>query len=103
MNVQVHVDLLRIKIEVLDIMISQTYFPKLKIFATILGSQLSLSLLYSNIARYEKSTSTNNWITVEVYAPSKIHPHNIFLYAVASYVLTLKGGPRIDVNDECTY
>ncbi|KAH7510680.1 hypothetical protein FEM48_ZijujUnG0099600 [Ziziphus jujuba var. spinosa] len=63
--------------------------PKFKIRATHLG----ITTFYVSALQQSGHEILSEPIKVEVYAPPRIFPQDIFLVPGASYVLTVKGGP----------
>ncbi|KAK4603548.1 hypothetical protein RGQ29_012174 [Quercus rubra] len=66
----------------------------------IMGTRLGISTLYVSASQQSGHEILSQPIKVEVYAPPRIHPPNIFLAPGASYVLTVEGGPTIGVYVE---
>ncbi|KAJ9135376.1 hypothetical protein P3X46_032567 [Hevea brasiliensis] len=70
--------------------------PNFKIIARNLG----ITALYVSAKQQSGHEILSQPIKIEVYAPLRIHPHDIFLVPGSSYVLTVKGGPTIGVDVE---
>ncbi|KAJ4729295.1 nuclear pore complex protein [Melia azedarach] len=68
----------------------------------IMAKHLGITTLYVSARQQSSNEILSQPIKVEVYAPPKIHPHDIFLVPGASYMLTLKGGPTIGVYVDYT-
>ncbi|OVA20622.1 Bacterial Ig-like [Macleaya cordata] len=66
----------------------------------IRAKNLGVTTLYVSARQRSGHEIFSDPIKVEVYAPPRIHPGDIFLVPGASYVLTLKGGPRSGVSVE---
>ncbi|KAI4350639.1 hypothetical protein L6164_005077 [Bauhinia variegata] len=66
----------------------------------IKGSHLGITTLYVSAKQHSGHEIRSQPIKVEVYAPPRIHPDNVFLLPGASYVLTIRGGPTLDVHVE---
>ncbi|KAL5860539.1 hypothetical protein ACOSQ4_001835 [Xanthoceras sorbifolium] len=66
----------------------------------IMGKHLGITTLYVSTRQQSGQEIVSQAIKVEVYAPPRIHPLDIFLVPGASYVLTLKGGPTIGIYVE---
>ncbi|KAK0591220.1 hypothetical protein LWI29_037217 [Acer saccharum] len=66
----------------------------------IMGKQLGITTLYVSTRQQSGQEIVSQAIKVEVYAPPRIHPLDIFLVPGASYTLTLKGGPTIGIYVE---
>ncbi|XP_043725573.1 nuclear pore complex protein GP210 [Telopea speciosissima] len=61
----------------------------------IQAKHLGVSTIYVSAMQHSGHEILSQPIKVEVYAPPKIHPEDIFLAPGASYMLTMKGGPTI--------
>ncbi|XP_015576193.2 nuclear pore complex protein GP210 isoform X1 [Ricinus communis] len=70
--------------------------PKFKIIAKDLG----ITTLYVSAKQQSGHEILSQPIKIEVYAPLRVHPQDIFLVPGSSYVLTVKGGPTIGVYVE---
>ncbi|XP_016903284.2 nuclear pore complex protein GP210 isoform X1 [Cucumis melo] len=62
-----------------------------KIKAVSLGT----TTIYVSILQQSGREILSKPIKIEVYAPPRVHPHNIFLLPGASYTLTVEGGPTV--------
>ncbi|CAI9763181.1 unnamed protein product [Fraxinus pennsylvanica] len=74
---------------------------------TIQATRLGVTTIYLSTVQHSGNEILTQPVKVEVYAPPRIHPSNIFLVPGASYVLAVKGGPKIgsyieyaSMNDE---
>ncbi|KAL2529004.1 Nuclear pore complex protein [Forsythia ovata] len=74
---------------------------------TIQATHLGVTTIYLSTVQQSGHEILSQPVKVEVYAPPRIHPGNIFLVPGASYVLAVKGGPKIgsyveyaSMNDE---
>ncbi|XP_022934341.1 nuclear pore complex protein GP210 isoform X2 [Cucurbita moschata] len=65
--------------------------PRFKIKAVSLGT----TTLYVSILQQSGREILSKPIKIEVYAPPRVHPHDIFLFPGASYTLTVEGGPTV--------
>ncbi|XP_022152143.1 nuclear pore complex protein GP210 isoform X1 [Momordica charantia] len=65
--------------------------PSFKIKAVSLGT----TTLYVSILQQSGREILSEPIKIEVYAPPRVHPNDIFLLPGASYMLTVKGGPTV--------
>ncbi|KAF8399768.1 hypothetical protein HHK36_015638 [Tetracentron sinense] len=63
----------------------------------IRAKYLGVTTLYVSAIQRSGHEILSRPIKVEVYAPPRIHPHDIFLVPGASYVVAVKGGPTIGV------
>ncbi|KAF5479668.1 hypothetical protein F2P56_000470 [Juglans regia] len=63
----------------------------------IMGTHLGITTLYVSASQQSGHEILSQPIKVEVYAPPRIHPPDIFLTPGASYVLSVEGGPTIGV------
>ncbi|KAL5718155.1 hypothetical protein ACHQM5_011091 [Ranunculus cassubicifolius] len=61
----------------------------------IRAKRLGVTTLFVSAKQQSGHEIFSRPISVEVYAPPRIHPDDIFLVPGASYVLTLEGGPTI--------
>ncbi|XP_042500148.1 nuclear pore complex protein GP210 [Macadamia integrifolia] len=61
----------------------------------IQAKHLGVTTMYVSATQHSGHEILSQPIKVEVYAPPKIHPEDIFLVPGASYMLTMKGGPTI--------
>ncbi|KAK9225059.1 hypothetical protein WN943_010100 [Citrus x changshan-huyou] len=68
----------------------------------IMAKHLGITTLYVSARQQSGHEILSQPIRVEVYAPPRIHPHDIFLVPGASYMLTLKGGPTVGVYVDYT-
>ncbi|KAF4381614.1 hypothetical protein F8388_021242 [Cannabis sativa] len=68
--------------------------PKFEIMAKHLG----ITTLYVTAVRHSGHEILSQPIKIEVYAPPRIHPQDIFLAPGAYFVLTVEGGPTIGVS-----
>ncbi|XP_062106942.1 nuclear pore complex protein GP210 isoform X1 [Humulus lupulus] len=68
--------------------------PKFEIMAKHLG----ITTLHVTAVRQSRQEILSQPIKIEVYAPPRIHPHDIFLAPGAYFVLTVEGGPTIGVS-----
>ncbi|RVW46520.1 Retrovirus-related Pol polyprotein from transposon RE1 [Vitis vinifera] len=98
MNIQVHiedhiVDLVDDDNDISSIGGGYVNSPKFMILAKHLG----VTILYVSARQASGYEIASNQIKVEVYAPPRIHPPDIFLVPGAAYVLNVKGGPQIGV------
>lgn len=66
----------------------------------ILGAHLGITTLYVSASQQSGDEILSEPIKIEVYAPPRIHPSDIFLAPGASYVITVEGGPTIALNVE---
>ncbi|KAG8634965.1 hypothetical protein MANES_17G112100v8 [Manihot esculenta] len=66
----------------------------------IIAKDLGITTLYVSAKQHSGNEILSQPVKIEVYAPLRIHPHDIFLVPGSSYVLTVKGGPTIGVNVE---
>ncbi|KAL3629180.1 hypothetical protein CASFOL_026402 [Castilleja foliolosa] len=62
---------------------------------TLRANSLGVTTIYLSSVQHSGHEIRSQPVTVEVYAPPKIHPSDIFLVPGASYVLTVRGGPKI--------
>nr|XP_016476217.1 PREDICTED: nuclear pore complex protein GP210-like [Nicotiana tabacum] len=60
----------------------------------IRAMRLGITTLYVSARQHTGHEILSQPIKVEVYAPPRIHPSDIFLVPGASYVLTVRGGPK---------
>ncbi|XP_019442522.1 PREDICTED: nuclear pore complex protein GP210 [Lupinus angustifolius] len=61
----------------------------------IKGMHLGITTLYVSAMQHFGNLVQSQAMKVEVYAPPRIHPSEIFLLPGASYVLTMQGGPTL--------
>ncbi|XP_010248630.1 PREDICTED: nuclear pore complex protein GP210 [Nelumbo nucifera] len=61
----------------------------------IQAKQLGITTLYVSARQCSGHEISSQPIKVEVYAPPRIHPDDLFLVPGASYVLTVEGGPTV--------
>ncbi|KAL6532745.1 hypothetical protein OROGR_013705 [Orobanche gracilis] len=66
----------------------------------IKGRYIGITTLYVSAMQRSGHVVQSQAIRVEVYKAPRIHPHEIFLLPGASYVLTVEGGPSLDVHVE---
>ncbi|KAL1564235.1 nuclear pore complex protein GP210-like protein [Salvia divinorum] len=59
------------------------------------GTHLGVTTIYLTAIQHSGHEIVSQPIKVEVYAPPIVHPRDIFLVPGASYVLTIRGGPKI--------
>ncbi|KAK4417808.1 Nuclear pore complex protein [Sesamum alatum] len=62
---------------------------------TLQATRLGVTNIYLSAIQHSGLEIMSQRVTVEVYAPPRIHPSNIFLVPGASYVLTVRGGPEV--------
>ncbi|GFP93457.1 nuclear pore complex protein gp210 [Phtheirospermum japonicum] len=62
---------------------------------TLRANHLGVTTIYLSATQHSGHEIRSQPVTVEVYAPPRIHPVDIFLVPGASYVLTVRGGPQI--------
>ncbi|KAL0351046.1 UNVERIFIED_CONTAM: Nuclear pore complex protein [Sesamum radiatum] len=62
---------------------------------TLQARRLGVTNIYLSAIQHSGIEIMSQIVNVEVYAPPRIHPSNIFLVPGASYVLTVRGGPEI--------
>ncbi|XP_051140615.1 nuclear pore complex protein GP210 [Andrographis paniculata] len=67
---------------------------------TLRASRLGETVIYLSAIQHSGRKIQSPRVTVEVYAPPRIHPSDIFLVPGASYVLTVRGGPKISSHIE---
>ncbi|XP_010528227.1 PREDICTED: nuclear pore complex protein GP210 [Tarenaya hassleriana] len=63
---------------------------------------LGITTLYVSARQHSGHEVLSQTIKVEVYAPPSLHPHEIFLVPGAAYMLTVKGGPTMNVSVDYT-
>ncbi|PSS30358.1 Nuclear pore complex protein [Actinidia chinensis var. chinensis] len=68
----------------------------------IQARNVGVTTLYVSAQQQSGEEISSQTIKVEVYAPPRLHPSDIFLVPGASYVLTVKGGPTIGSYVEYT-
>ncbi|CAI0454950.1 unnamed protein product [Linum tenue] len=61
----------------------------------IIGKRLGFTNLYVSARQNSGNEISSQLVKVEVFAPLKIHPEEIFLVPGASYMLNVEGGPTI--------
>ncbi|KAK4782397.1 hypothetical protein SAY86_016499 [Trapa natans] len=66
----------------------------------ILAKRLGTTNIHASFRQTSGKELLSEHIKLEVYAPLIIHPSDIFLAPGASYVLTVNGGPTVDVPVE---
>ncbi|KAH6830507.1 embryo defective 3012 [Perilla frutescens var. hirtella] len=59
------------------------------------GTHLGVTTIYLSAIQHSGHEIVSHPVKVEVYDPPRIHPGDIFLVPGASYVLTVRGGPKI--------
>ncbi|KAJ6775802.1 NUCLEAR PORE MEMBRANE GLYCOPROTEIN 210 [Salix koriyanagi] len=64
---------------------------------TISAKDLGFTTLYVSVRQQSGHEILSQSIKIEVYAPLRIHPVDIFLVPGACYMLAMKGGPTIGV------
>lgn len=62
---------------------------------TLQATHLGVTTIYLSAIQHSGHEIVSQPVKVEVYAPPRIHPSDIFLVPGASYVLTVRGGPKI--------
>ncbi|PIN01198.1 Nuclear pore complex, gp210 component [Handroanthus impetiginosus] len=62
---------------------------------TLQAIQLGVTTIYLSAVQPSGHEILSQPVKVEVYAPPSIHPSDIFLVPGASYVITIRGGPKI--------
>ncbi|XP_057770260.1 nuclear pore complex protein GP210 [Salvia miltiorrhiza] len=62
---------------------------------TLQGTHLGVTTIYLSAIQHSGHEIVSQPIKVEVYNPPRVHPRDIFLVPGASYVLTVRGGPKI--------
>uniref|UniRef100_A0A1J3FQQ1 BIG2 domain-containing protein n=1 Tax=Noccaea caerulescens TaxID=107243 RepID=A0A1J3FQQ1_NOCCA len=68
----------------------------------IAARRLGITTLYVSARQQSGDKVLSQTIKVEVYAPPRLHPQGIFLVPGASYVLTVEGGPTMNVSVDYT-
>ncbi|ESQ46942.1 hypothetical protein EUTSA_v10027618mg [Eutrema salsugineum] len=68
----------------------------------IAARRLGITTLYVSARQRSGDKVLSQSIKVEVYAPPRLHPQGIFLVPGASYVLTVEGGPTMNVSVDYT-
>ncbi|CAK7328122.1 unnamed protein product [Dovyalis caffra] len=64
---------------------------------TIIAKDIGFTTLYVSARQQSGHEVLSQTVKIEVYAPLRIHPDDIFLVPGASYMLAMKGGPTIGV------
>lgn len=64
---------------------------------TISAKDLGFTTLYVSVRQQSGHEILSQSIKIEVYAPLRIHPDDIFLVPGACYMLAMKGGPTVGV------
>lgn len=62
---------------------------------TVRAALLGIATLYVSVTQRNGHEVFSQIIKVEVYKPLRLHPEYVYLAPGASYVLTVKGGPRV--------
>ncbi|KAI3474918.1 hypothetical protein Pfo_030229 [Paulownia fortunei] len=62
---------------------------------TVQATRLGVTTIYLSAIQHSGHEILSQPVKVEVYAPPRIHPSDIFLVPGASYVLTVRGGPKV--------
>ncbi|KZV46427.1 nuclear pore membrane glycoprotein 210-like [Dorcoceras hygrometricum] len=65
---------------------------------TIRGTHLGVTNIYLSTVQHSGLEILSQPVKVEVYAPPNIHPRDIFLVPGASFVLTVRGGPKLGTH-----
>ncbi|XP_020868269.1 nuclear pore complex protein GP210 [Arabidopsis lyrata subsp. lyrata] len=68
----------------------------------IAARRLGITTLYVSARQQSGDKVLSQTIKVEVYSPPRLHPQGIFLVPGASYVLTVVGGPTMNVSVDYT-
>ncbi|CAD5333574.1 unnamed protein product [Arabidopsis thaliana] len=68
----------------------------------IAARRLGITTLYVSARQQSGGKVLSQTIKVEVYSPPRLHPQGIFLVPGASYVLTIEGGPTMNVSVDYT-
>ncbi|KAG7544003.1 Bacterial Ig-like group 2 [Arabidopsis thaliana x Arabidopsis arenosa] len=68
----------------------------------IAARRLGITTLYVSARQQSGDKILSQTIKVEVYSPPRLHPQGIFLVPGASYVLTIEGGPTMNVSVDYT-
>ncbi|KAL1216051.1 Nuclear pore complex protein [Cardamine amara subsp. amara] len=68
----------------------------------IAARRLGITTLYVSARQQSGDKVLSQTIKVEVYSPPRLHPQGIFLVPGASYVLTVEGGPTMNVTIDYT-
>ncbi|XP_030530756.1 nuclear pore complex protein GP210 isoform X1 [Rhodamnia argentea] len=63
----------------------------------IIAKHLGVTTLYVSVKQQSGHELRSQPIKIEVYAPPRIHPYELSLAPGASYVLTVRGGPKVGV------
>ncbi|XP_057530542.1 nuclear pore complex protein GP210 isoform X2 [Amaranthus tricolor] len=69
---------------------------------TLYGRLSGLTTLYVTSRQQSGKEIFSQAITIEVYTQPVVYPSDIFLVPGASYMLTVKGGPQVDIAVEFT-
>ncbi|CAA0820165.1 Nuclear pore complex protein GP210 [Striga hermonthica] len=85
MNIRIHIEESIVEVD------SHVHASNFTLHATCLG----VTTLYLSAIQHSGHEIRSQKVTVEVYSPPRIQPSDIFLVPGASYVLTVRGGPRI--------
>lgn len=65
---------------------------------TIRGTHLGVTIIYLSTVQHSGLEILSQPVKVEIYAPPRIHPSDIFLVPGASFVLTVRGGPKLGTH-----
>ncbi|XP_073140167.1 nuclear pore complex protein GP210 [Henckelia pumila] len=65
---------------------------------TIRGTHLGVTTIYLSTVQHSGLEILSQPVKVEVYAPPSVHPSNIFLVPGSSFVLTVRGGPKLGTH-----
>ncbi|CAN6929466.1 unnamed protein product [Brassica oleracea] len=68
----------------------------------VAARRLGITTLYVSARQQSGDKVVSQTIKLEVYAPPRLHPQGIFLVPGASYVLTVEGGPTMNVSVDYT-
>ncbi|KAL0662458.1 hypothetical protein Bca4012_099295 [Brassica carinata] len=68
----------------------------------VAARRLGITTLYVSARQESGDKVVSQTIKLEVYAPPRLHPQGIFLVPGASYVLTVEGGPTMNVSVDYT-
>ncbi|EOA18977.1 hypothetical protein CARUB_v10007615mg [Capsella rubella] len=68
----------------------------------VAARRLGITTLYVSARQQSGDKVVSQTIKVEVYSPPRLHPQGIFLVPGASYVLTVEGGPTMNVSVDYT-
>lgn len=66
----------------------------------IIAKHLGVTTLYVSVKQQSGHELQSQPIKIEVYAPPRIHPYELSLAPGASYVVTVRGGPKVGVRIE---